>query len=493
MLKNNFIKIPTKGCRKLPYFKSLGYDITGEFIDVNINHLNTGSRQLINVICDYCNKEVEITYREYYRNISVGNKYACSKICGSDKAKETNIKNIGVISHMQLKETQEKTKLTNLEKYGVEFLQQSEIFKEKSKQTLLKKYRVEHISKSEEIRLKTSKISSDVNYINYIKDNTSLFKCDNNFDHTFEIKNDNYYTRKKSNIPICTICNPIGDSSSIKESEFYKFIKSIYSKDIIRNFKDKLEIDIYLPDIKLGFEFNGLYWHSEEYLDKNYHKMKSEFFKAKGIRIIHIWEDDWLNKSEILKSQISNLLGVTDNRIYGRKCHVSEVDNKISKEFLNKNHIQGYVSNKYSIGLFYNGELVSLMTFDKSEGRFKMSKNGWNLSRFCSLINYSVIGGFSKLLKFFISKKNPDRIITYADISWSCGDIYLKNNFKISSIIKPDYKYNVKGLRRNKQGFQKKSLKKMGFDISKSESEIMSENNIYKIWDCGKIKFEINS
>ena len=137
MIKSEFVKIKVKGCRKISLFEKLGYDTSKEFIDIKIKDLNSGSRESVDVICDYCGREVKVHYKEYLRNISIRGKYSCSKICGSEKAKETNIKNIGVEYPMMLKSFQEKAKSTNLDKYGVEFLQQSKSIRDKYKITCL--------------------------------------------------------------------------------------------------------------------------------------------------------------------------------------------------------------------------------------------------------------------------------------------------------------------------------------------------------------------
>jgi len=625
MILNKFIRIKVKGCRKLKYFISLGYEPLVDFIEINIKDLNKGSREIVEVECDYCKKIVNITYKEYLRNISIGDKFACSMKCGSMKSKETNIINFGVEHPMKLKETQEKVKKTNLDRYGVEYLQQSNDIRVKTKEVLLKKWGVDHISKSNyskekskktcienngfeypmmsdivkqksketclekygvdnpskseiikekkketclknwgvekyilcddfknksnksllknwgvdnpsksnivknkiketclekygaenplqnnDIKYKSKKtllknwgvdnisknelyritkfnISKDVKYIRYEKDGYSLFKCTEG--HEFLIHSDNYFHRKKANLPLCTICNPIGDSQSIKEKELYKFISSIYNGEIIQSYRDGLEIDVYLPELKIGFEFNGLYWHSEEWKDKNYHLNKTNYFKNKGIKIIHIWEDDWVNKQDILKSQISNWIGITNNRIYARKCEIVEISSKDSNKFLNENHIQGSDKSNIKLGLYYNNEIVSVMTFNKLEGRNKMGELEWNLSRFCNKKNTNVIGGASKLFSYFKKTYNPNRIISYADKDWSIGEIYYKLGFKLINETKPDYKYIINGKRKHKSNFKKNNLKIKGDKIT--ETEFMNKFNIYKIWDCGKIKFQI--
>lgn len=480
MLKEETILVETKGFRKLGYLESIGYDISGDSIQIKIRDLNRGSRQLIIAICDYCNREISVEYKEYIRNESKGGKYACSKKCGSLKAKDTNMVKWGVDYPMMLVETQNKTKRTNLSRYGVEFLQQSIDIRNKTKKKVMEKWGVDHISKSEIIRLRTSKISSDINYLRYIGNNISEFSCPKG--HTFFINNDNYYHRNKSSVSICTVCDPIGDSQSLKEIDLFKFIRSVYSGEIIQSYRKESEIDIYLPDLKIGFEFNGLRWHSDEFKDKTYHINKTKYFNDMGIRIFHIWEDDWFYKRSILESQIKNKLGLVD-KIYARKCSIGDL--KSSSDFLNNNHIQGSDRSSIKIGLYYNDDLVSVMTFNKIEGRKKMKETEWNLSRFCNKSGISVIGGASKMLSYFINKHSPTRIISYADRDWSVGELYEKIGFNFCYYTKPDYKYLINYKRVHKSNFKKSII---GGNLS--EFEEMRNKGINRIWDCGKIKFE---
>jgi hypothetical protein len=215
-------------------------------------------------------------------------------------------------------------------------------------------------------------------------------------------------------------------------------------------------------------------------------------FKEKEINIKMIYEDDFDNNLDIIKSQINNWLGLTPNKIYARKCIIKEVIIKDEyRSFLNNNHIQGYVAASLVYGLYYQDSLVSLMCFDKKEGRLNMEKNGWNLNRFCNLLNHQIVGGASKLLNHFIKINNPSRIISYADKDWSSGNLYYVLGFKLINESKPDYKYVVDGIRKSKQNFTKSKLKKLGHDISLTESKIMNNLGINRIYDCGKMKFEL--
>ena len=450
-----------------------------------------------------------------------------------DKVKETSINKWGVDNFTKTDEYKSKTQETNMKKYQSLYFLQSDIFKEKTKETILNKWGVDHYSKTDDYKIKvvnTSlskwgvsnftkteeyknktiktnllrygkkshtlnethridnyKISNDKYYLSYLNDSINLFRCDLEKDHNFEILSTTYYSRKTSNSPLCTVCYPISNTNSFKEDELYIFIDNIYSGEIIQSYRDGLEIDIYLPDLKLGFEFNGLYWHSEEYKEKNYHLDKSNYFKEKGIRIIHIWEDDWFLKKNIIKSQIKNILNKTDNKIFARKCNIKEVDIKECQKFLNNNHIQGFVKSNIKIGLYFDNELISLMSFDRFEGRKKMEEGGWNLSRFCNKLDTVVVGGASKLLKYFIDNYNPTRIVSYADKDWSIGNLYYNLGFENVNESKPDYKYII-----NKKRIHKSNFKKSNLNTNLTESQEMKKNRFEKIWDCGKIKFQIN-
>ncbi len=289
-------------------------------------------------------------------------------------------------------------------------------------------------------------------------------------------------------INLCTICNPIGQSSSLKEKELAEFISNIYDKEIIKSYRDEFEIDIYLPELKLGFEFNGLYWHSEEHKDKNYHLLKTNHFRQRGIKLLHIWEDDWTNKKEIVKSIVRNSIGLS-TKIFARKCEIREIqDSKETRDFLTENHLLSHSpSIKKSIGLFYENELLSIMTLDKFEGRKKLPDVEWNLSRFCNRKDHTVIGGASRLLNYFIKKYSPKRIISYADKDWSTGHLYEKLGFNKIYETNPDYKYVVDNIRRHKSGYKKSNLN-IGSELT--EAEFMKKSHILRIWDCGKIKYE---
>lgn len=403
-----------------------------------------------------------------------------------DKAKKTIIDKYGVDSYSKSDIFLEKVKSTNLKKYGVEWIMQSATFRSKSKESFSRRYGVSNISKYELHRANFN-ISKDPNYIKYLDNSISLFKCDK---HEFEIDYYIYNNRKKNNTPLCTVCNPIGDSSSIKEKDLFNFIQESYKGNIIQSYRDELEIDIYLPELKLGFEFNGLYWHSELYKEKNYHLNKINFFKERGIRIIHIWEDDWDFKKDIIKSMLLNILGRCRS-IGARKCSIKEVKNDICKSFLNENHIQGWCVSKYRYGLYYNDELVCLMTFGGLRVNLGQEKSigSYELLRFCNKVNTVINGGASKLLNYFLKNKNLIKVVSYSKNDYSNGNLYNKIGFEFDSFTSVNYYWVIDKLRENRYKWRKDILVKMGENSKLSESQIMKSKGYYKLYDSGNTKW----
>lgn len=381
--------------------------------------------------------------------------------------------------------------------------------KEKIKESSLQKFGVEHHLESKEIIQKriekyksniTNKITESLpEHLTYLdrKLNQNLTdsyiqlncnKCNSDFQITRQL----LVQRQNSKIEVCLNCNPINSGKSESEEEVFNYIKSIYPNEVVQRFRlEGKEIDIYLPDLNIGFEYNGLYWHSNLHKENNFHLNKSKFFEEKSIKLFHIWEDDWLYKKDIVKSIISNKIGKTQHKIFARKCQIREVNNKLTREFLEKNHVQGFIGSKVKLGLFFENELVSLITLGslrKSLG-YKNTNNSWELLRFCNKINTTVVGGASKLFSYFISEYSPEEVISFCDYSRSVGNLYLNLGFEFSHLSEPNYYYIVDGLRKHRFNYRKDRLVKSGANPELSESRIMSDLGINKIYDCGMQKW----
>jgi hypothetical protein len=258
-----------------------------------------------------------------------------------------------------------------------------------------------------------------------------------------------------------------------------------------------IELDLYIPNLRVAIEYNGLYWHSEKQgKNKDYHINKTKKCVEKNIHLIHIFSDEWNEKKEIIKGRILNLVNKNINKkIFARKCEIINLTKEQKKDFLLKNHLQGNDKSSIMVGLKFEDKIVSVMTFGglrNSLGNKKKEDNTYELYRFSSL---NVIGGFSRLLKYFIKEYSPKKIITYADRNWSPDNkmcFYEKMGFNFIGETKPNYSY-TKGYKKREHRFnyRKDVLIKMGFDKNKSETEIMFQNGYDRIWDTGTLKFEM--
>jgi hypothetical protein len=287
------------------------------------------------------------------------------------------------------------------------------------------------------------------------------------------------------NIPLCNKCAP---SCSKMQNEIFNLFNDLKEK-VFSNKRDILngkELDVFIPSHNLAIEFNGLYWHSEKQgKNKNYHLNKTKKCQEQGIKLVHMFEDEWINKKEIVKSILKSKLGIYKEKIGARKCIVKEINNKIAFDFLENNHIQGGINSKYNYGLFFENELISIISISKS--RFK--KDCLEITRFANKLNYSIIGGFSKLFSFFKKNNNFNRLKTYADIRYFDGKVYEKNGFVFSHCSNPNYYYLDKNYnkRYNRIKFQKHKLKNLleNFNSSLTEWENMLNNGYDRIWNCG--------
>jgi hypothetical protein len=421
-----------------------------------------------------------------------------------EKIKATNLDRLGVENPFESNLIQEQIRQTNLEKYGVESPLQNREILEKTKQTNLERYGVENPAQNKEVQERTRRTTLEKFYAklftsdrlkNLVKPLFLLhefrgvesrykfqcIKCNNVFESHLQ----------DGAIPGCLTCFPLGRSSY--ENSIYDFLKSVNTQNIIKDGRSTippLELDFYLPEHQLAIEFNGVFWHSEKRnKDSKYHLNKTNLCKAKGIQLIHIFEDEWIEKQEIVKSIIKNKLGLTENKIYARECEIKEVDKKSSKEFLFNNHLQEPINSKHNFGLYYNNELVYLISLSKP----RFNKNyQFELTRSCPKINTSVVGGFNKLIKHAIKTLNIASIISYVDKRYFDGRGY--KDWKLVGESKPNYFYMKDyQVRESRIKYQKHKLKDLfpdSYDVNLTEWQIMQLAGYDRIWDCGNIVFE---
>ena len=422
--------------------------------------------------------------------------------CIKAKVEQTKQERYGDNQPWHSEESLEKRKMTWLNNYGVDHPMKSEKIKNDYVETTIEHYGVEHFSQSaqfKELRLRMSyekiilqneydePMFSVEEYLSRDSDkqlfNFRCKKCNNVFQSTHQ---DGRHRR-------CPICYPVETASSDEEKEVAEFIENLNIETVknTRSIIDPLELDIYVPSVKLAVEFDGIYQHSHQIkLDAKYHLNKTLLCEKNKIKLIHIFEDEWIYKKDIVKSRLKNLLGIYDETVFARKCKVREIDSNTSREFQEKNHIQGAINAKVHLGLFYENELISLMTFGKS--RFN-KKYEWELLRFCNKLGYHIPGGASKLLKHFERTYVPKSLISYADRRWSQGRLYEVLGFQLDHASKPNYWYFQVGDSnlRARNEFQKHMLKEKleYYDDNLTEQQNMEKNGFYFIYDCGNLVF----
>lgn len=444
-------------------------------------------------------------------------KYGDANYNNRDKAKQTCLDHFGVESPMQSSEVKAKLEKTSIARYGTKHPLSSEQVKSKIRQTNLRKYGAEAITSTEYFKEK-SKATLQLNFgvdncqkdpnvskrsVNRRINRADIFEKEHNCTNIGTIKSiygqgflvikdkltlytDGQYTFVDNNDIQKIVDYTNTHTRSRVEDEIFEFIKSIYHGKVIhddRSLIKPLELDIYIPDKKVAIEYNSVYYHSQ--LGKEYHLMKTEKCLEHGVRLIHIFEWEWLNNRDICESIIKSALGIYDDIIYARKCSIKEVPSHEARQFLDINHIQGKINSSYRLGLYFNDDLVQLICLGKS--RFK--KDEIELLRMCTKLNTQVIGGFSRLIHHI----PYTTIISYLDRSKFDGNGYKKVGFEVVSKSSPSWFYIKNDKVMNRISAQKHKLQKLlgdKFDSNKTESQNMIDNGWLQVYDCGTIKMQ---
>ncbi len=508
--------------RNITFYKEKKYSCKiGESILVKIEELNSSCKKEVTAVCD-CGAEIKMRYEKYLANKNRCGYYGCKKCSNKkriiinqekhgvdntsqldsvkEKREKTNLEKYGEKTNLLTKETKERIKKTNLERYGVEQPLKSKEIRDKGKETLIEKWGVDSYSKTQTFKKQMSYNHDVINkYKNLLSDEFKIINYQN-YDfiiehiskkHLFNINIKNLYIRINDDNCICTECYPISEHVSIKEKEIIDWLKEL-NIDFIegdRKILEGKELDIYIPSKNLAIEFNGLYYHSELFKEKNYHLDKSLKCQEKGIQLLHIWEDEWIFKQDIVKSIILNKLGLIKEKIYAIECEVREVkDSKLVRNFLNENHIQGYSQSSIKLGLYHKEKLVSLMVF----GERKIKKNiEFELIRFCNKINSNIIGASSKIFTYFKNNYDFKELISYSDFRLFGDKMYETLGFTKIHLSPPDYFWCKDLERRHRFNFNKQKLIKEGYDPNKTEVMIMHERGYYRIFSCGQVKWII--
>lgn len=482
-----------------------------KYLNVDVKNNDTIDDDIIR-IKDFINSVDIKTFFFKKTNLEkLGVEYPFQSSLIREKGKESCLEKYGVEYYNQTEESKIRRKETLLKKYGVENPSQSDEVKEKVRKTNLKKYGVFNASQSDEVKEKRKE--TNINKLLYAKNQNlisvnELSKKFSKYDTTiidvikrlnieiitFDLDKRYYINSNDIYLLSDYFCKTEMSCASYSEKELVDFVKSICSDEVMENTKRIIppkELDIYIPKMKLAIEYNGLHWHDENHVDKNYHLVKTNMCNEKGIDLIHVFEDDWLEHKEIVKSMIASRLGIYKEKIFARKCQIKKIGKDQAKIFFDENHLQGFAYGDLYLGLMFNDELIQCIC---------INKKGWHdgnveLTRMVTKLNTQVIGGFSKLMKHISDYIKYESITSYVYKAWFNGKGYIESGFKIVKENNPSYSYVVNGKRVHKSHFRKNKIKKMFergelkfYNSNKTEHENMIENKIYRIYDCGTMK-----
>jgi hypothetical protein len=530
-IKNNFISEYNKILELTHFLDKENSSLAQRLWHIFHNHFNLNKCR--NPSCQNTTK---------FWSFPVGYRETCSYKCAQqdpvtkEKIKKTNMEKYGAEHHFQLQIFLNKQKQTNLKKYGVENVSQVSSVSEKKKQTCLKNFGTDwYLKRTDLIQQNIFKKYGVINIQQYtpIKNQTIQTRRGNFYDSLItthrlnnlaiplfskeEYMKGGLYNKYKFE---CIKCKKIFDDCledgdlprcpscfrgrSWFENEVYDYIKTLLSTDIIekncRNILNGKELDIFIPSKKIAIECDGLFWHSEIFggKEKQYHIEKTNKCENKGIKLIHIFEDEWIEKKDIIKQKLKHILHQNLKSIYARNCYIKEITSKECSNFLNLYHVQGSDTSSIKLGAFWDNSLVAVMTFGnlrKCLG-FKKIKNYYELYRFST--SKPVVGIASKMLKYFKNNYKPSKIITFSDIRWSSilDNFYEKIGFQFVKKTSPNYWYFKKKTwtkRYHRFSFRKSELSKklLNFDPNLTEWENMKNNGFDRIWDCGNLKYEM--
>lgn len=308
----------------------------------------------------------------------------------------------------------------------------------------------------------------------------------------FECKTHGFFSQKiGDHLGGCKVgCPKCANNTSSGENELFKFVKEFYP-DAVQGWRgllnSNLEADVFIPELNLAIEFNGLISHSSlRKPNRDYHRNKRDIFNSQGIRLIQIWEDEWNGNNEKVKGYLKNILEKNNIRVFARKCEIRFVPLEESRLFLEVNHLLGFggMCTQY-LGLYHNSELQCLMTFKKGFV-------GWELNRMVNKLGVTVVGGFSKLLTYWRKNNPKEELTSYIDLDKFTGDTYELCGFvKVQTTLSLSYVYRNK--RESKFNFRKDRLKEMfpDCDLKLTEKEICHSKGIYQIWNSGTVTLKL--
>lgn len=318
--------------------------------------------------------------------------------------------------------------------------------------------------------------------------------CKDDSEHTWAAY---VYSRTGKFMSGCPSCNRPGSKA---QYEISSIIRSYLPDcevfdDYVGLCRGKQQVDIYIKDLNIALEYNGLVWHSDNPKIKPT-PTHDKFVECQknGVDLFVIWEDDWLNNREIVLKWLLRLIGKSeDAKLNARSCYAKLVGCKDSNEFLQNNHIQGPKNGSIRVGLYDGEDLVALAVYSRTGGKL-------SLERYATSCN--VRGGFSKLQTWIDRNIEYTSMITFADLTYSRGNLYIANGWHEDRVLDPDYSYIERNKRNHKFGYRLKNFRndtkhtgerKWKYEEGMTEHQLAHLNGLWRVYDCGKIRYVRNN
>lgn len=443
--------------------------------------LTSGSNKKIITNCDYCGEEIEVSNKVRNNCNKIVNKDACNK-CRYIKREEVSLARDGVKNSAQREDVRKKISESSSERL------KSEEYKTEFKKIMIEKYGAESALAVPEIRDKQrqtikERYGDDVlmrlpKYRDRIVKKSIQTRIDNGHIETFNGKTRPEIAKERgfSRSHFGKLVNKYGIDFAIQHEKGRTYIEALVREEIKSyglDFVEQFKVNRKIADFKIGnliIECDGLRWHSDLFVDDNYHVDKMNLYKKHGFRSLFLREDEIRDKFPIVRSVIKNALGLIQNKIGARKLSVEKVPYPESKIFINENHLMGSTTAvSHSFGLYHENNLLSLLQMRKK-------KDGYEVARFCNKLEYSIPGSFSRLLKHFIREVDCSKIFTFIDKRYGEGTYLPSLGFRKTSEHK-SFSWTDFTNTYHRMKFSGNS----GYDFG-----------LHKLWDCGQARYELN-
>jgi hypothetical protein len=456
-------------------------DKTLSELKLRVDDLSPGSHKSIYVQCDYCGGEYICQMKNRTNSFAKYPKDCCNN-CRYKKREEVSLKNYGVKNSSQRPDIKDKIKNSNKNWL------KSEEFAAKRSETMLKKYGTDNVMLSSEIKNKMLATMDEKYGVANIMHLPEVAKSAS--DKSINTRISKGLIKTVGGITLPQKAYELGLSRSffgriVKEKglDYALAYKKQYSslENNIYDFLASLGLspkrDLFIgkkkPDLvvnNIAIECDGLYWHSDAFVaSKKYHVDKMVVYKSFGYKPLFFRGDEICDKFEIVCSILRNALGLNNQKFYGRELTATEISSKSAFEFCERYHLMGgFKSASRSFALMSGDDILSVF-------QVKLLKNdggSYDLSRYCTLPNTTIVGGFTKLLSFFERICRPSSIQTFIDMRYGSGD-YLYSFGFVEHSCYPSFQWTD----------GKQTLHRMKFRGNSGY-----EHGFNRIWDCGQRK-----